>query len=347
MLISLQARRCPAREMAGVDFSSLNAAAAGIISAMKSGRRIQIENRLALASAALVLAVIALERLPGESWWLTLLLVYSPQEVWAIPSLLLAAYFILRCRWWLAAGGLVLAGVVLMVLVGMPLPRPAPQSLSGLRVLTWNLYYGRGGPALPRLTLDVWPDVICLQEADPWATMQLDGMLRLPQFRNWYSKVCGELVILSRFPLRRLGTTHSALWASANVDGREVVIVNVHLALPLRIPDVLNPAQIRAANDLRSHQVAQILAKVPSDRPVVVCGDFNTPPNARIYRYLTSVLTDSFRRCGHGLGLSYMRGFPLVRIDHIFVSRNLRPVRCWLPKVSASNHRPVCADVEL
>jgi endonuclease/exonuclease/phosphatase (EEP) superfamily protein YafD len=261
-----------------------------------------------------VLFVIALQRFPGERWWPTLLLVYSPQQIWVIPSLILAAFFLFRRKWTPAASAVAPIVLVLIMLIGLPELRSQANGRSDIRVLTWNLYYGRGGSSIPELAASTLPDVICLQEANPWAEKHLLKMLTLPQFENWHSKVCGELVILSRFPLKRLGTTNSALWVSMNIDENEVVIANVHLAAPfeVKLSNFLNPRELQSANISRTRQVEELLSHTMMNKPIIICGDFNTPPNSSIYRAITSELTDSFRQAGSGFGLSYKRTFPLV-----------------------------------
>ncbi|HOP79630.1 MAG TPA: endonuclease/exonuclease/phosphatase family protein, partial [Armatimonadota bacterium] len=98
---------------------------------------------------------------------------------------------------------------------------------------------------------------------------------------------------------------------------------------------------------LRNKQTSQILDQLPTDKPAVLCGDLNTPPNSAIYRILKSEMIDAFMETGSGFGLSYYRKLPLVRIDHIMVTPNITPVRCWMPKTAVSNHKPVCADLDI
>ncbi|MBI2844251.1 MAG: endonuclease/exonuclease/phosphatase family protein [Armatimonadetes bacterium] len=312
-------------------------------------RGFRADNRSAFAITTFIILLLALERFPGEIWWPTLLLVYCPQIIWALPLLLLAVWFLVRRRWLHSIWMVLLAVMVLTVLVGALPPRALSKNGADLRVLTWNLYYGHGGPELPDVALSTFPDIICIQEANPWAEEGVSSILELQQFKGWRAKSCGELVILSRFPLKRLGTTHSALWVQAKVYDTEVVIINAHLAAPftVRLSDLMNPRGLRGADKLRRSQVEEIISSLPGDRPVILCGDFNTPPNARIYRRLASVLVDSFRRAGSGLGLTYLRQAPLVRIDHIFTSSDIEPVRCWLPGTKLSNHKPVCTDVKI
>jgi len=290
-----------------------------------------------------------IERFPGERWWPTLVLIYSPQQILVIPSVLLAAYFIRFKKWSAAIITILPAGLILMMLLGAPIQKNTSDNPSDLRILTWNLYRGQAGPSLPEMVTHVWPDVICIQEGTPWSRKHLEKMLDKPQFRGWYSTECGELIILSRLPMKRLGTTHSALWASVDVNGEEVVIINAHFTAPFdaRISDLVNPAKLNGAVRLRNKQTSQILDQLPTDKPAVLCGDLNTPPNSAIYRILKSEMIDAFMETGSGFGLSYYRKLPLVRIDHIMVTPNITPVRCWMPKTAVSNHKPVCADLDI
>lgn len=315
---------------------------------MKPVRRIPIKNKLAWANLALVMLVIAAERLPGERWWPTLLLAYAPQGIWAVPSILLAGYFVFRKRWISALSTFAIVGLVATVLMGAPIPHKQPVEPSDVRILTWNLWYGRGGPSVADLALDTSADIICLQEANPWADRNLAKVMQMEQFKGWQSTQCGELVILSRFPLKRLKTTNSVLWASVKVNGQEVWIADAHLALPVSSNprEMLDPSKLYSDELRRRPQVRGLIENLPLEHPVIVCGDFNTPPNTEVYRKLSSVMINSFSETGGGLGLSYPKRLPLVRIDHIFV-RQAKPIRCWLPEVDASNHYPMCADLKL
>lgn len=315
---------------------------------MKIPFALRSDYTLAAAGILLILLVIVLERFPGERWWPTLLLTYMPQQVWLIPPVVLTTYMLIHHKWPFAAVSIVPVVLVLVFLMGIQFPHSSPRMPSQLRVLTWNLHYGRGGHRLPDLYAQTMPDIICIQEANPWARKSLHETLALPQFKDWDSTVCGELVILSRFPLKRLGTTHSALWAVADVDGEEVVIANVHFAVPFKTNlSSMAPGQIGAADELRMKQTDEVLGGLPAGMPTVVCGDFNTPPNTRIYRMFSSRMANAFKIRGRGLGLSYMRKIPMVRIDHIFTKGSIEPIRCGMPEIDASNHRPVCADFAL
>jgi endonuclease/exonuclease/phosphatase family metal-dependent hydrolase len=87
------------------------------------------------------------------------------------------------------------------------------------------------------------------------------------------------------------------------------------------------------------------------NEPIIFCGDFNSLPGSNVCRLCSTRLRDvqieapgQPRRtwCGH---------FPLLRIDHIFVSPHIRVVRVdvgddYLSRV-ASDHRPLFAELEI
>ncbi len=179
-----------------------------------------------------------------------------------------------------------------------PLGFPASNQSSGhhanLRVLSWNLNRGTAGPAVPQLAAALVPDIICLQEADPWARNQLYKMLILPQFQGWDKKVCGELVVLSRFPLEWLRTTHSALWVTVDVDGKQVVVVNAHLRTPISYEAYQAqglPSAFKKADELRNTQTRH-------------------PTPKSIENSLRSSLTH-FARRAEDMGSCFPRSFPL------------------------------------
>jgi endonuclease/exonuclease/phosphatase (EEP) superfamily protein YafD len=53
---------------------------------------------------------------------------------------------------------------------------------------------------------------------------------------------------------------------------------------------------------------------------------------------------DAFAACGTGWGNTYQRRFPILRIDHLYATRHLTPVRCRTITTRFSDHRMVVAD---
>lgn len=103
--------------------------------------------------------------------------------------------------------------------------------------------------------------------------------------------------------------------------GRRFYLFNTHL--PYRDED--GAARVRCAE-----LIAQRIAKLPTDVPVVVVGDFNDKPDSQAWRALTGTLRDAWvdapRRDGPDGTFHGFNGKPQQRIDWVF-HRGLRPVR--------------------
>jgi endonuclease/exonuclease/phosphatase family metal-dependent hydrolase len=94
-----------------------------------------------------------------------------------------------------------------------------------------------------------------------------------------------------------------------------------------------------------------ILLSKELQHPVVVMGDFNDRPFSVVHRALRRHFTDAFRTTGKRWGPTFTLGPIPFRLDHIYVSRSIRVLDCWvrddaLTRV-ASDHRPVIASVEV
>ena len=85
-----------------------------------------------------------------------------------------------------------------------------------------------------------------------------------------------------------------------------------------------------------------ISPKLPA---VIIAGDFNAPAGDRVYAMLKGEFTDTYSEAGSGWGNTYHRAFPLLRLDHIFVSRVFHPVRSRVVRVEGSDHRMVISDL--
>jgi endonuclease/exonuclease/phosphatase family metal-dependent hydrolase len=84
-----------------------------------------------------------------------------------------------------------------------------------------------------------------------------------------------------------------------------------------------------------------------SPYPAIICGDFNDIPNSYTYFKMKGNRKDAFREAGSGLGHTFSKITPTLRIDYIMTDRKfdiLQYFRYFLPY---SEHYPVIADVAL
>lgn len=67
---------------------------------------------------------------------------------------------------------------------------------------------------------------------------------------------------------------------------------------------------------IQADSAASLVGKSPF--PVIVCGDFNDLPGSYTYQRMRTGLKDAFLEKGWGLGRTYNRIAPTIRIDYIF-----------------------------
>jgi endonuclease/exonuclease/phosphatase family metal-dependent hydrolase len=144
---------------------------------------------------------------------------------------------------------------------------------------------------------------------------------------------------LPGIPRFRQVEPRGALWVKVELGGVEVDIVNTHLGL---VPQ---------------EQRAQASALVGEDwlghpdctDPAILLGDFNATPHHTAYRRLAAKLGDAQRVAGKRRSVkTFPSRMPVLRIDHVFVSRSIRIAGVHAPKGPvarmASDHLPLVVD---
>lgn len=241
---------------------------------------------------------------------------------------------------------------------------------SGLRVMTYNIAAGHGDlTRIAETICSAEADVVGLQEVDVhWGDRSAfaDQASELAarcgmdfRFGPIYTLPSAEpggtprqygVAVLSRHPitawenhpLTRLSTQTDTgpeplpgfLEVTVDVDGTPVHVFDTHLDFR---PD---PAVRRA-------QVAEMLAVIGvSDRPTILMGDMNAPPEREELAPLFRRFRDAWSQ-GADAGFTYPGVEPVRRIDYVFHSGALRVVSARVVASDASDHRPVVVDFTL
>lgn len=302
----------------------------------------------------------------GERFGATTLLLYLPQQPWALPSLMLLLFSIARRK-----GRLALLNAFALLfwshfLLGY---RPAWTRFSAAkapgtwRVMTYNIERGAGGlDGLERAIRAQKPDIVCLQEAQgvqngrPFAP----GARLAARFPGWHHAQSGDVMTLSAWPLLSqasfpLRGTRRILETTWQTPRGSLRVLNIHVSTSFqpqshpatgrwnRILQIARDA--RPAAQARLEQTAPIRAAIARRKSgaLLVAGDFNTPPRGLFYRRLSRGLQDAWPSGGRGFGGTYPSRLPLLPIDHV-LTRGLGVQQAWVPDVRASDHRPLIVD---
>jgi endonuclease/exonuclease/phosphatase family metal-dependent hydrolase len=238
------------------------------------------------------------------------------------------------------------------------------------RVMTYNIHYG--DPDLSKIAAVICSsgaDVVGLQEVDvhwsersAWADQAAEvakacGMefrygpiYDLPPLEAGRPNRQFGVAILTRRPivswknhlLTRLSTQAQAaptpmpgfLQVTVDVDGTQVDVFATHLDYR---PD---PA-------VRRTQVGEMLAILgDGSRPTVLVGDMNAPPEREELAPLFSKLRDAWAGRADP-GFTYPADAPARRIDYVFLAGPLRALSARVLNTTASDHRPVVAEVAI
>jgi endonuclease/exonuclease/phosphatase family metal-dependent hydrolase len=295
----------------------------------------------------------------ADAWWPATMLMFSPRWVFAVPlPILLICALLLRSKWMIA---LLLAAGLLVVLpaTGFNFPwrsiaASAPAGKS-LRVMTLNMHYSHANPErLDALIAETEPDIIAIQE---WPGCE---HFRLKDKFHTHNEALGRLFLASRHPIARVtslgGNSTSEQGSVSRYDIEApmgpIHVFSLHLATTRRgVREVLHeggkgPADMEVISVLRLQQSEFVAAQAAACKgPVVIVGDFNTPPESLIFRDVWSSYTDAFAVAGWGWGYTFYGGKTMVRIDHVLHTQGWTCTACRVAPSVGSPHRAVIADL--
>jgi endonuclease/exonuclease/phosphatase family metal-dependent hydrolase len=210
------------------------------------------------------------------------------------------------------------------------------------------------------------PDIVCLQELDVGrartggADQAHEIARRLEMSFHFHPamKVEEELygdAILTHLPERlvKVGDLptvrgvpglepRGALWVAVEVGGIRLNVINTHLGLVPR--EQRRQAALLAGPEWLAHE--------DCTDPAILAGDFNATSLTAPYRHLCRRLRDAQRSPGLGRPVAtFPSGFPMLRIDHVFVSARVRVTGVKAPfsplARMASDHLPLIVDFEI
>lgn len=287
------------------------------------------------------------------------LLLFAPRRLVPLAWLLLAVALLWRHRALaVVAAGASLASLLLFA--GFVPPGSSARTTGGtLRVVSWNVDYPRSLEPLLGSALARWnADVLLLQGC----TETVADELRRYRAQTGQVQQFGEFCMLSQRPIVNIGvlamrnpdqqwTRPIALRLRAVAAGDTIEIMSVHLASPREeLGRALRGdlSQLLRGASVRDEQSARLAEQVRRRRsPMLLIGDFNTPPESVIYKRHFAALTNAFREQGWGFGYTMRAGLlHRVRIDHALVTDELEVVGFSTETHWPTEHVPLIVDLQ-
>ncbi|MGH7028434.1 endonuclease/exonuclease/phosphatase family protein [Brevundimonas sp.] len=209
------------------------------------------------------------------------------------------------------------------------------------------------------------PDIVCLQELDVGRARtngvdqagaiaeRLSMSFRFHPAMKVEAEQYGDAILtphperliraaaLPTLPNLRGLEPRGALWSAIDFDGITLNVFNTHLGL------VPREQRMQAAALIGSEWLGDPACKGPT----ILTGDFNATSITRPYHALTKRLVDAQRQLGLKPSVkTFPSSFPAIRIDHCFVSPEIRVTGVMTPLHPlarvASDHLPLVIDFE-
>ena len=244
-----------------------------------------------------------------------------------------------------------------------------------LRAMTYNIHSCVGmdkkvsPERIARVIDDSAPDIVALQEVDngiPRTHHQdqarlLAEMLEMEAFffpvvTSGYQKY--GLAVLSRFkcvdvhydwlptlyPQLKLNLQkRGCIRLTCQTAAGPLLFFNTHLGL----------YRLERRRQIRTLMGNDWLAAMAPQAAIIFCGDLNAGPFSPVYLRLSRRLSDVQKGLKNPARpkATFPSRRPLLRLDHMFVSKNFEILKVQVPRTidtrQASDHLPVCADLEL
>ena len=263
---------------------------------------------------------------------------------------ILCGALLLRRRRLAAATGAVALAALLPALRSLAPVRPPAPAGPTVRVMAYNVFgSNRDAAAMVASVRAVDTDVLAVEECYPPQRRALSAALGDYPYR-WSDAEKPGQAIYSKVPFEQSPPTAGAgvgYWnrkrVVLEVGGRRVALHTVHLMPPMSLHAI----------GIGRREVAALLEDLAGETlPVIVAGDFNfaeTTPNCAA---LEGAGLARCRALAGGSGRSatwpadgWRGALPVVRIDHVFVSKELTCTAAGTGAAGGSDHRPVWADV--
>jgi vancomycin resistance protein VanJ len=234
-----------------------------------------------------------------------------------------------------------------------------------LTVMTFNVAAGLAKPdRLVEIIAEADVDLVGVQELAEKQAHAIEQHLAVQYpYRVLHPLGIPGKALLSKYPiasneLLHLYPNRPDLRASIEVAGEQLSVIVAHPPPP-RIK------RRGLITDPETHdQIARLIAAAHGGGPALLMGDFNSLAINRIYRQIASSgLIDVFRVAGRGSGytlptrmakMAYkshpigdVRIRPVLRVDYLWITRDIEPLDSWVGPYSGSDHLPVLARLAI
>ncbi len=166
-----------------------------------------------------------------------------------------------------------------------------------------------------------------------------------------------------RIGIRKDGVQENLIYINTKFNNRLLRIYTAHLASFQLYIDTNNVKKdvyritydrkrviqykLREVEQLHQKEAEIIEDKISSAVfPAVYCGDMNAVPCTYTYRLIKNDFQDAYLKKGSGIGATFYKILPTLRIDYCLVDKRFKVTNCTVIKQKLSDHYPVVTDLK-
>ena len=209
---------------------------------------------------------------------------------------------------------------------------------------------------------DANPDLVALQDVDRGVerTARRDipaELARLTSMEVFFGKNIehqgGDYgnAVLSRYVIKERSNTPLTMIG----EGEQRGVLRVVVSIPISDKSARDVVFIATHLDHRESEAERIisvselieLTKQATRLPTIVAGDFNALPNSAVHKKMQRSLKDVWEMVGSGPGLTSPADAPVERIDYVWVSHKIKPIRMQVLPTLASDHFAVISQLTI
>ncbi|WP_420571062.1 endonuclease/exonuclease/phosphatase family protein [Kordia sp.] len=197
---------------------------------------------------------------------------------------------------------------------------PNVDTSNSLEIVLWNAYRTRNFEDAFSVSESI-PDVMVLIECDEYDYQKIKE-----KYKNYHFELTEKLIgIFSKTPIK----IHSKVKTKDHVVVVHFSTKNTHFYA------------IDVSSDLRHFRkpmLKSIISEVKTQDKTIILGDFNTPFESIFFKNFKKKYQHAFTEKGNGFRETWFWNIPLLSLDHIWVSQDLKILNVEKIANSKSDH---------
>ena len=272
-----------------------------------------------LINILIILALLVIHFVIKENSYNSSLLFYTfPLPVIIIGVLFLSVFLGKKKRKW----NFILVIILLVVWLGRSFKINSADRITDtdIEIVFWNASHDRNFDEAFKENMGV-PDILILAEHGNFQIN--DFKLKYPIY-HFYRSIRG-LSIFSRSEIKILNETSSKY--GTNIINFETYSLNIFAI------------DVSASMDVpRSWELGFVNSIIPKAKNTIILGDFNVPIESKYFKDIKINYNNAFAEKGNGFQETWFWNIPLLSLDHIWVSKDLKILKTEKINTFKSDH---------